>query len=239
MSKLLYILLILYLITVSIHLYSCYYDFELSSLRKVTKVFLMPLLGSLYYFGTSKDKFSKNVFCAIIFGFLGDAMLLCDPYSPWMKPGIVSFFIGHVLYLISYIRETGYNNYKKNVIALLIIFCIYIYGQTIAFKYLKDGFIKGNILLQGSCYLTMLMVLNVTACFYAFNYFNKYTLMIFFGSFIFFVSDFILVRKMFYEDNEYYQVILMSTYILAQSLICYGLAHKRSKIEPGKNIKFD
>ena len=238
MSKIFYILLVLYLITISIHLYCCFY--HLDEPRKVSKVFLMPLLGSLYYYGTSPQKFSKNVFLGIIFGFLGDIMLLCDPYSPWMKPGIITFFIGHILYIISFIRETGYNNYKKYFMILLLISGLFFYGGIFAFKYLKDGFNKGNVMPHGICYLAMLMMLNTTANFYAFNYFNKYTLMISFGAFIFFVSDFILVRKMFYEENKYYQVSLMATYILAQSLICFGLANRKIKIvEFGKNLKFD
>ena len=87
------------------------------------------------------------------------------------------------------------------------------------------------MMFPGVCYLAMLMILNTTANFYAFTYFNKYTLIICLGSFIFFVSDFILVRKMFYEENRYYQIVLMATYILAQSLICYGLAHRKSRFK--------
>ena len=230
MSKILYILLTLYLITISIQLYFCCCS-EDSLGRKISKIFLMPLLGSLYYFGTSKDKFSKNVLLGIIFGFIGDVFLLSEPYSPLIKPGIFTFFIGHVLYIISYIRETGYHNYKKYFIVLLIYSSIFIYGGTFAFKYLKDGFRKGNMMFPGVCYLAMLMILNTTANFYAFTYFNKYTLIICLGSFIFFVSDFILVRKMFYEENRYYQIVLMATYILAQSLICYGLAHRKSRFK--------
>ena len=48
------------------------------------------------------------------------------------------------------------------------------------------------------------------------------------------MSDFILARKMFYENKKYYQFILMTTYIAAQTLICIGMANKKNKIEREK-----
>lgn len=230
MSKTFKILLALYLICISFHLYYCFY--RINEKRKFTKVFLMPLLGSLYYFGTPEEQFSKNVLAGIIFGFLGDSFLLVDnPYSPFVVPGIFSFFIGHLLYMVSFLRETGLQNYKKYFYVLLIIAGIFFYLETIAFQYLKDGFARRDVMIPGISYLTLIITLNIAACFYTFTYFNKYSLLTFLGSIVFFISDFILVRKMFYEEYRYYQVIIMATYILAQSLICYGLSHRRSKYQ--------
>lgn len=230
MSKLFQILLVLYIICILFHLYFCHYKISLQ--RKMTKIILMPLLGSLYYFGTPKEKFSKNVLAAVLFGFLGDIFLLVDdPFSPLVTLGIFSFFIGHLLYMVSFLRETGINNYKKYFLLLLVISIIFFFGENIAFKYLKDGFAKGNVMIPGICYLTLLALLNIASCFYTITYFNIYSFLTFFGSLVFFTSDFILVRKMFYEDNKYYHVTLMATYILAQSLICFGLSHRRNKYE--------
>ena len=233
MSKFFYFLLIFYIIITIIHLHACY--FQQFMVRKSTKVFLMPTLCLLYYTGTAKEKFSKNVLVGIFFGFLGDALLLVDdPFSPLIVPGIVSFFIGHVLYVISFLRETGFYNYKKHFCVFAIISGIFFYIEKIAFKYLREGFTKRDMMLPGVSYLTLLMLLNITSGFYSYTYFNIYSLLTFIGSFIFFVSDFILVRKMFYENNDYYQISLMATYILGQSLICYGLAHRRNKNEHKK-----
>ena len=230
MSKFFYILLLFYIIIIIIHLYCCH--FEMYMARKATKVFLMPTLGLMYYIGTAKEKFSKNVLIGIFFGFLGDALLLVDdPFSPLIIPGIVSFFIGHLLYVVSFLRETGFYNYKKHFFALATIAGIFLYIEKTAFNYLKDAFTKRDVMIPGISYLTLLMLLNITSLFYSYTYFNIYSLLTFIGSFIFFASDFILVRKMFYEDNKYYQITLMATYILGQSLICYGLAHRRNKNE--------
>ena len=82
-----------------------------------------------------------------------------------------------------------------------------------------------------------LALLNIASGIYAFTYFNIYAILVHLGTFIFTVSDFVLARKMFYENNEYYQVILMATYILAQTLICFGMANKKNKIENEKKEK--
>ena len=228
MSKLFNFLVLIYIIFIAIHLYCCH--FRVIEIRKITKVFLMPLLSTLYYLGTPEAQFSKNVLAGIFFGFLGDVLILVDdPFSSLIVPGVICFFIGHLLYMVSFLRETGYYNYKKYFFVLLIISSIFCYIGTIAFKYLKEGFARGNVMIPGISYLSLLMLLNIAACFYTFTYFNKYSLLASIGSLVFFISDFILVRKMFYEENKYYQVILTATYILAQSLISYGLSHRRSK----------
>ena len=36
---------------------------------------------------------------------------------------------------------------------------------------------------------------------------------------------------MFYENKKYYQVILMATYILPQTLICFGMSNKKIKTD--------
>ena len=75
----------------------------------------------------------------------------------------------------------------------------------------------------------------ITSGIYAYTYFNLYAILVHFGTFIFTISDFILTRKMFYENKQYYQVILMATYILAQTLICFSMSNKKNKIEGEKN----
>ena len=170
---LLRILLTIYLIIISIHLYCCYY--KLIEIRHFTKVLLMPLLGFIYYLGTSNEQFSKIVLTGIFFGFLGDILLLVDPFSPLIVPGIFSFFIGHILYVVSFLRETGYYNYKKYFFVFLLFCGVFFYGETFAFKFLKDGFAKRDVMIPGISYLTLLAVLNITSGLYSFTYFNFYS----------------------------------------------------------------
>ncbi len=81
--------------------------------ENVYQDFLMPFLSLIYYLATPKEKFSKSIFAAIIFGFLGDVILLGDNYFPLIFLGIIFFFFGHLLYTINFVIETGLRNYKK------------------------------------------------------------------------------------------------------------------------------
>ena len=196
-----------------------------------TKVFLMPFLSIIYYIYTPKQNLSKTILVGILLGFVGDIFLLSVSYLSLTILGISFFFFGHILYMINFVIETGIKNYKKNFIFLIIISLAYLLYAILAFNNLKEGFIRGSILIPGLFYIIQLALLNITSGIYAFSYFNIYAILVHLGTFIFTISDFILARKMFFEDNKYYQVILMATYISAQTLICFGMANKKNKIK--------
>ena len=65
----------------------------------------------------------------------------------------------------------------------------------------------------------------------AYCYANIYSILTYLGSLIFFISDCILAKQLFSEYNKYYQIIIMSTYILGQSLITFGMANKMDCFE--------
>ena len=227
MSPFILVLLFLYLSLILIHLYSCLFAME--NPRMFTKIFLMPFLSFLYYKTTPKKKFSKIIFIALLLGFLGDVVLLFDSFFPLIVLGIGFFFMGHVLYIISFLKETGIYCYRKYFPFFVIVSVFYLIYAHFAFNNLKEGFAKGDIMIPGTFYLLLLAVLNISSGLYAFYFLNFYSILVHLGTFIFTVSDFILVRKMFYEENKYYQVTLMATYILAQNLICFGMANKNNK----------
>ena len=233
MPSILSLLIFIYIGFISVHLFCCFFAME--NPRMLTKIFLMPFLSLIYYKATPKEKFSKSIFAAIIFGFLGDVILLGDNHIPLILLGIVFFSFGHLLYTINFIIETGLKNYKKYFLFFIIITSVYTLYATFALHNLKEGFERGDILIPGICYISLLAITNITSGIYAYTYFNVYAILVHFGTFIFTISDFILARKMFYENKQYYQVILMATYILAQTLIYFGMSNKKNKIEGEKN----
>ena len=116
MSPFLAILIFLYAGLILVHLFCCLFHMEYP--RMFTKIFLMPFLSLIYYYSTPKEKFSKMIFIAIIFGFLGDVILLGDNYIPLILLGIVFFFFGHLLYTINFIIEIGLK-FIKNIFYFL------------------------------------------------------------------------------------------------------------------------
>jgi len=236
MPSILVFLICLYAGFISVHLFCCLFHIEHP--RMFTKIFLMPFLSLIYYLATPKEKFSKSIFAAIIFGFLGDVILLGDNYFPLILLGIIFFFFGHLLYTINFVIETGLRNYKKYFLFFIIISLFYSAYAKFCLNNLKEGFERGSLLIPGICYISLLAITNIASGIYAYTHFNIYAILVHFGTFSFTVSDFILARKMFYENKKYYQVILMATYILAQTLICFGMSNKKiqNEIEKKKII---
>ena len=74
-------------------------------------------------------------------------------------------------------------------------------------------------------------MLNISSALYAYCYKNLYSILTYIGSLIFAISDIILAKQLFMENKKYYQIVIMSTYILGQSLISLGMANKKNSFE--------
>ena len=72
--------------------------------------------------------------------------------------------------------------------------------------------------------MAIIGIFNVSSLFNLITNFNISNLQICIGSILFWISDFILVRMMFYELLYYYHFIVMTTYMLAQTLIVFGMS---------------
>ena len=223
-----YTILAIYLIIVTIHLYSCFFHHE--ELRKVTKCLLMPILALIYYLGCPKVKFSKVILFAIFFGYLGDVFLIIENL---FLLGVASFLIGHLLYIVTFLIETGFKNYRKNLLVFLLVCLVYFYLESEVLKYFRPAIIKAGLWGPLFVYTSILVALNISSALYAYCYRNIYSILTYIGSLIFMISDCVLAKQLFSEYNKYYQIIIMFTYILAQSLISLGMANKTDSFELG------
>lgn len=229
MSNFFYIILCFYLILVFVHLFSCLHHIE--DVRKVTKVFLMPFLAFTYYLGCPKEKFSKIILLALVFGCLGDLFLIIKNFFVF---GVASFLLGHLLYIFIFFGETGLKNYKKNIFVFIAVCLVYLYAENKVLLYFRPALIKEGLWGPLIVYTSILAILNVSSAIYAYCYRNIYSILTYIGSLVFAISDIILAQQLFMENNKYYQIIIMSTYILGQSLISLGMANK--KISPELDI---
>ena len=223
MPSFFYIILCFYLVLVFVHLFSCFHHIE--DVRKATKVFLMPLLAFTYYLGCPKEKFTKIILLALIFGCLGDLFLIIKNFFIF---GVVSFLLGHLLYIFTFFDETGLKNYKKNIFVFLAVCLVYVYAENKVLLYFRPALIKAGLWGPLIVYTSILAILNVSSAIYAYCYRNIYSILTYIGSLIFAISDIILAKQLFMENNKYYQIIIMTTYILGQSLISLGMANKKN-----------
>ena len=187
-----YSILAIYLIVVTIHLYSCFHHHE--ELRKATKCLLMPFLALIYYLGCPKEKFSVIIIVAIIFGCLGDLFLIIKNLFIF---GVVSFLLGHLLYIFTFFRETGFKNYKKNLFVFLVVCLIYAFAEYQILLYFKPALVKAGLWGPLFVYTSILATLNISSAIYAYCYANLYSILTYLGSLIFFLSDILILFRFF------------------------------------------
>ena len=226
MKYIFYPILFLYLVIVIVHLYCCFHHHE--EVRKVTKCFLMPFLALTYYLGCPKEKLSKIIIIAIIFGCLGDVFLIIEGL---FLLGVVSFLVGHLLYIITFLVETGIKNYRKNLFVFLLVCLVYFYLESEVLKYFRPAIIKAGLWGPLFVYAIILAGLNISSAIYAYCYANFYSVLTYIGSLIFAISDCILAKQVFLEKSKYQETFIMFTYILGQSLISFGMANKMNYFE--------
>ena len=223
MSNFFYIILCFYIILVIVHLFCCFHHIE--DIRKATKVFLMPFLAFTYYLGCPKEKFSKIILLALVFGCLGDIFLNIRNLFVF---GVASFLIGHLLYIFLFFGETGFKNFKKNIFVFIGVCIVYLYAENKVLLYFRPALIKAGVWGPLIVYTSIIATLNVSSAIYAYCYRNIYSILTYIGSLVFFISDVVLAQQLFIENKKHYQIIIMTTYILGQSLISLGMANKKN-----------
>ena len=86
-----------------LHLTALYWDLEL--LRRLSKLVLIPLL-LLVYISSSNTKPKTTVVFALIFSFLGDALLL-GTSSAFFLSGIAAFLVTQLLYSYALVKSSA------------------------------------------------------------------------------------------------------------------------------------
>ena len=143
-----------------------------------------------------------------------------------------SFFIRRC-YIVTFLFETGLKNYRKNLLVFLIICLIYFYIETEVLRYFRPALLKFGLWGPLFAYTSILSALNISSAIYAYCYRNIYSILAYIGSIIFYISDCILAKQLFFGYNKYHQITIMFTYILGQSLISLGMANKANSFELG------
>lgn len=205
-----------------IHLVACYKEND--KVRSITKLMLCPLLLMIYLRLTDpkthptqqRDEFTMF---GIMLGFLGDTLLLFD-LKAFFLVGLVSFLLGHVLYMIAiYNFLGGIDQWKIFVMILITWMALFSYFfYQIYYKQMKKDMIL-------PAYIYGMFVA-------AFNSISTYSLLyrpclqsalFLICAFLFMVSDSTLAYHMFIKKIHKGQFILMVPYIMAETAITFGL----------------
>jgi len=197
--------------------------FQKNKLRYITKIFIVPVLLASYLAG----KGNHNIFTvlALIFGWIGDILLIKKKKRNIFKLGIISFLAGHLCYILVFLYCLGFfsgSGWKINFIALLVYIPVMIIGGICIFRLIKPFKEMKPIVI-------IYMIIIESMSLWGLQVFVLHPgfagVSIFLGSFLFLISDTMLSYYSFRKIKVPGAVMIMVTYILAQTGIVMGILH--------------
>ena len=198
---------IVYAIYCIIHLFICFKEKE--TIRKISKIFIIPMLvGGLILHNT----YNTLLYIGLILGWIGDVCLIFTSKKKYFVLGAISFGLGHISYVLATLA-LFLQRYQFNEIPILVY--ILLTGIAVLFVILTKKKIRkhfGLISYLGSFYFYILVVAIFTSILT-----KMYILTLGFAVFI--ISDSILSICRFHHPIKRQHFFIMSTYIVAQTLI--------------------
>lgn len=187
--------------------------------ESIVKPLLMPLLLCFYWLRASAMGKRPDIFIvlALFCGFLGDTFLL--GHGKAFLLGLASFLFGHIFYIIGFLKPLDFHTVPP--VAWLMALVYFVYG-VIASRTLLP-FVQGKEKFAVILYMVCLLTMSFSAmlrCGYAKG--NGFWLT-FLGSLFFVASDSMLALRLYRKAGKFFHIPVMVTYLLAQSMIVYGV----------------
>ena len=202
----------LFAVVCLVHLVSAF--FNKSLLRTITKICLLPLLGTVYVLGAKE--FSLPVIFALVFGWGGDMFLLKISDIRFFRLGLASFLAGHLCYISLFIYFTG----SLNITALVFSLAV-----TVPLGLVTHSIIRPEkaMNLPAIAYEIIIIMMSLSALQLMLFRRDIYGLLVFAGSLCFLLSDTLLAYFTFRTRPKCATLFVMSSYIAAQTEIIWGL----------------
>ncbi|MFA6937276.1 MAG: lysoplasmalogenase [Treponema sp.] len=209
--------LVLFLLVAIFHLTACFY--KNPKYADLSKPLLMPFLAlTAVLFLLEKGAPTSTIVIltlALALGTAGDVFLL-DAKDKRFILGTLSFFIGHIFYLILFIPLTQkmplWSWAVFAVCATLFTLCSWI---TIN----KPKGVKGVFIALYSLILCTIFFCGLSGTLTGYSSAALYVMI---GAILFIASDGILSLTLFKKDFHFSRVVIMATYIAAEALLVLG-----------------
>ena len=191
------------------------------------KPLLIPIL-SIMVLLEKEFPTKKLLLSSLLFSWIGDVVLLfANQGAVYFIVGLVAFLVAHLLYIFLYIKIQKIKSTKY--LPYIIIVLAYLIGL-LSFLWNKLYDLKIPVVIYATVLSTMLLY----AIKGAFIWQPPYGKMVLLGAIFFVISDSLLAINKFHHPIPFASFLIMSTYLLAQFLIVYGLL----KIEQKKEAQF-
>ena len=209
----------LYIIVCILDLIGIY--LENSILIFTAKPLLMITL--FWYYMVNAKRVNKFLIAGLFFSFLGDVLLLGSG-DLYFILGLLFFLIAHVFYILMVVKLLKSTKLSQVLIASIPYFLIFTSLLTILYSGLGDMKIPVIV------YAITITVLGISSLTLFLQNKTISHLGLVFGVLIFIISDSVLALNMFYKKQAIYPILIISTYVIAQYLICRFVLLNENKI---------
>jgi uncharacterized membrane protein YhhN len=180
----------------------------------------MPILMILFFISIDnlKGRLHKFFLAGLFFSWAGDVLLeFTDIKGMFFILGLVCFLIAHIMYLTVFLTTTGENTIKGKGLFWIIPVFIY-WALLIIYLYPHLAEMRLPVIIYAVVILSMLAAaINRKA---KVSQVSFYLVLI--GAMLFVISDSAIAVNKFAHQFAYSDILIMSTYILAQFLILKG-----------------
>jgi uncharacterized membrane protein YhhN len=190
------------------------------TLSRITKILIVPFLLAAYIAGSQIVLFFPV--SALVLGWIGDILLVRIKNRDHFKLGLVSFLLGHLCYILSFIQLLGFFGIggSFSFIALAVYVPLAIIVGILIFRIIKPA--------KKMAVLVILYIVGIEAMtFWGLEVFIAYPgiagALVFFGCLCFMFSDTILSYKRFRKAKFLGPGSVMFFYVLAQAGIVLGI----------------
>ena len=189
-------------------------------LRRVSKIFIVPSLLAAYITGQGTTLLFPVL--ALLFGWLGDVLLLKIKENTFFQLGLVSFLLGHVCYIITFVECLGFfgGAGRVNNTAIAFFVPIAIVVGVMVFRFIAP---PKEMIFPVLLYMIAIEIMT----FWGLEFFiinpGFAGILIFAGALCFMISDTTLAYYTFRKLTIPGAVSIMVLYIIAQAGIILGL----------------
>lgn len=194
--------------------------FKIPVLIQVFKPLILLSLIGLY--AVSVLERNKVYLLALFFSFLGDVFLMFEGELLFLV-GLISFLIAHLFFIkivVKKLQKPTISTILFSITPFLILFLLLIF---LLKPYLNE------LLIPVIIYGITISIFGIVSMLDYLSTKSRKSLLMFIGSLIFISSDALLAINKFYSANAIFEVLVMTTYIVAQYFIYRSMVLESNK----------
>lgn len=199
---------------------------DLKELRLISKPLItISLILFLYYTITLKSRFTSKIVTGLFFSLLGDVFLIfAHLHQIYFMLGLGAFLIAHLFYISAfYLDSTNKIEVQKRyVLPIFIVFGFF----CISYYYFIRSHL-GGMNIPVLLYSFVITMMGIMAALRYGKTNSKSFAWVLVGAIFFIMSDSILAYNKFVRQIEGGDLLIMSTYMLAQFFITMGTVERK------------